>query len=54
MFTAPDLVREIGVSRRAEARESVLLAAARLANRERRIRRRLQRLDGHLAGQRWH
>lgn len=52
MLTAPDVAREIGVSRRAEARESVRLAAARLANRERRIHRRRQRLDGYLAGQR--
>jgi len=52
MFTASDdLAREIGVSRRAEARESVSLAVARLANRERRMRRRIARVDSHIAGQ---
>jgi hypothetical protein len=51
MLTAPDVAREIGVQRRAEARESVLSAAARLARRERRIHRRLQRLDEQIAGQ---
>jgi hypothetical protein len=51
MLTAPDVAREIGVTRRAEARESVLLAAARLARRQRRIDRRLQRIDEQLAGQ---
>lgn len=51
MLTAPDVAREIGVSRRAEARESVLQASARLARRERRIQRRRQRLDEQLAGQ---
>lgn len=51
MLTAPDVAREIGVARRAEARESVLLAAARLARRERRIHQRLQRIDEQLAGQ---
>jgi hypothetical protein len=51
MLTAPELAREIGVARRAEARDSVLLAAARLARRERRIHRRLQRIDEQLAGQ---
>jgi len=52
MLTASDAVaREIGVARRAEARESVSLAAARLANRERRMRRRIERIDSHLAGQ---
>lgn len=50
MLTAPDVAREVGVSRRAEARESELTAAARLANRERRLRRRIERLNGHLAG----
>ncbi len=51
MFTAPDVAREIGVARRAEARESVLLAAARLARRERRLHRRMQRVDEQIAGQ---
>jgi len=52
MITAPDVAREIGVARRAEARESVLLAAARLGNRERKLRARRQRLDNHLIAQR--
>ena len=52
MLTAPDVAREIGVARRAEARESVVLAAARLANRERKLRSRRERLDSHLAAQR--
>ena len=51
MLTAPDVAREIGVARRAEARKSVLSAAARLARRERRLQRRIQRLDEQLAGQ---
>lgn len=51
MLTAPDVAREIGVSRRAEARESVLLAAARLARRERRLQRRIHRLDERMSGQ---
>lgn len=49
MLTAPDVAREIGVARRAEARESELTAAVRLANRQARLQRRIQRLDGHLA-----
>jgi hypothetical protein len=51
MFSAPDVAREIGVSRRVEARASVLTAAARLANRERRLHRRQQRIEERLAGQ---
>ncbi len=51
MLSAPDVAREIGVSRRAEARESVLSAAVRLANRERRLQRRRQRIEERLAGQ---
>lgn len=51
MITAPDVAREIGVERRADARKSVLSAAARLARRERRLSRRLQRLDEQIAGQ---
>jgi hypothetical protein len=50
---AQDVTREIGVSRRAEARKSVLSAAARLANRERRIQRRRQRVEEQLNGQRF-
>ncbi len=52
MTTAPELAREIGRSRRADARESAFLAAARLARRERRIRHRLERINSQLAGQR--
>jgi hypothetical protein len=51
MISASDVAREIGASRRAEARRSVLAAAARLANREARIRRRRQRVEERLAGQ---
>ncbi len=51
MITAADVAREIGVERRAEARESVLSAKARLAKREQRIQRRIQRIDRYLAGQ---
>ena len=51
MTTAADVAREIGVERRAQARESVLLAKARLAKREKRMQRRIQRIDGYLAGQ---
>ena len=52
MFSEPDVVaRELRVSRRAEARESVLSAAVRLANREQRIQRRRQRVEQRLAGQ---
>jgi hypothetical protein len=50
MMSAPDVTREIGVSRRAEARKSVLAAAARLANREQRLHRRRQRVEERLAG----
>jgi hypothetical protein len=51
MISAPDIAREIGVSRRAEARRSALAAAVRLANREARLRRRRQRAEERLAGQ---
>jgi hypothetical protein len=51
MLSAPDVAREIGVMRRAEARESVLLAAAKLARREQRIHSRRQRIDEQLSGQ---
>jgi hypothetical protein len=51
MFSAPDVAREIGVSRRAEARESALSAAVRLANRERRLSSRRQRAEERLSGQ---
>ncbi len=51
MITAADVARELGVERRAEARQSILLAKARLARREARMQRRIQRIDSHLAGQ---
>ncbi len=51
MFSAVDVAREIGVSRRAAARESVVSSAIRLANRERRIQRRRRRVEERLAGQ---
>ncbi|CAN5550512.1 MAG: hypothetical protein H0V23_10905 [Nocardioidaceae bacterium] len=43
------LAREIGVSRRAEAEEAALSTAVRLATRERRLQRRLERVHGHLS-----
>ncbi len=43
------LAREIGVSRRAEAEEAALSTAVRLATRERRLQRRLDRVQGHLS-----
>jgi len=43
------LAREIGVSRRAEAEEAALSTAVRLAARERRLQRRLDRVRGHLS-----
>jgi hypothetical protein len=52
MLTAPDVAREVGVSRRAEARESELISAARLARRQRRLERRIERLHAHLAAHR--
>lgn len=51
MYTGPDVAREISAARRAEARQSVLLAAARLARRQRRLQRRIQRVDEQIAGQ---
>ena len=50
MLTAEEFVaREIGVSRRAEAEEANLSTVARLAARERRLQRRLQRVHGRLS-----
>ncbi len=50
MFAAYEyLAREIGVSRRAEAEEAALSTAARLATRERRLQRRMERLHGRLS-----
>ncbi|MBA2456097.1 MAG: hypothetical protein H0V48_06120 [Nocardioidaceae bacterium] len=43
------VAREIGVSRRAEADEAALSAAVRLGARERRLQRRLERVNGRLA-----
>lgn len=49
MPTAYEFVaREIGVSRRAEAEEAALSTAVRLAARERRLQRRLDRVHGQL------
>ncbi|MGH3498534.1 MAG: hypothetical protein ACRDP1_13820 [Nocardioidaceae bacterium] len=52
MLTAPDLLlaREIGASRRAAAEQSALSAVIRLANREDRLRRRLDRAHSRLSG----
>ena len=52
MLTAADVAREISVSRRAEARESELISAARLARRQRRLERRIERVNGFLAAHR--
>lgn len=43
------LAREIGVSRRAEAEEAALSTAARLTTRQRRLQRRLDRVNGRLS-----
>jgi hypothetical protein len=52
MLSEPDVIaREMRMSRRAEARESVRSAAIRLANREQRLQRRRQRIEERLAGQ---
>ena len=45
MLTATDVAREIGVSRRAEAREAALGTAVRLARRQDRLQARIQRLE---------
>ncbi len=42
--------REIGVSRRREARQSMLVAAARLGNRRNRLQARQERAEARLAG----
>lgn len=42
--------RELGVSRRSEARQSMLVAAARLSARRNRLQRRQERIEAHLAG----
>ncbi len=54
MYTAPDVAREIGASRRAEARCHALVSVARLANRERRIKRRIAIAETRVAGQALH
>ncbi len=52
MPTAYEFVaREIGVSRRAEAEEAALSTVVRLAARERRLQRRLERARGRLNAQ---
>ena len=50
MPTAYDelVTRAIGVSRRAEAEEATLSTAARLASRQRRLQRRLERVHEQL------
>jgi len=50
MPTAYDelVAREIGVSRRAEAEAAVLSTAVRLAARQRRLQRRLERVQGRM------
>jgi hypothetical protein len=42
--------RELGVSRRSEAEQSMLVATARLTARRHRLQRRQERLDARLAG----
>lgn len=42
--------RELGVSRRSEAQQSMLVAAARLSARRNRLQRRQERIEAHLAG----
>jgi hypothetical protein len=42
--------REIGVSRRNEAKQSMLVAAARLGNRRNRAQARQERAEARLAG----
>jgi len=49
MHTVMDVARGIGVSRQVEARELAMGNAVRLANRERRLRARLTRLQGRRA-----
>ncbi|MGI8576532.1 MAG: hypothetical protein ACR2KG_01145 [Nocardioidaceae bacterium] len=49
MSTATDVAREIGVSRRAEAKQAALSAAVRLAKRERRLQARIERLNASLS-----
>ncbi|MDX6298194.1 MAG: hypothetical protein QOI51_2051 [Nocardioidaceae bacterium] len=51
MWTATDLAREIGVARRAEAREVALSTAVRLARRQKRLNKRIERIEESLAGQ---
>lgn len=49
MLTAPDAVaRELGAYRRAGAEAASLSTSVRLANREARLRRRLDRLRGQV------
>lgn len=51
MLTATDVAREIGVARRAEARDAALSTAVRLARRQKRLSRRIERIEQSLAGQ---
>lgn len=43
-------VRELGVSRRSEARQSMLVSAARLSARRNRLQARQERAEARLAG----
>jgi hypothetical protein len=50
MLTATDVAREIGVVRRAEARQAALSTAVRLARRQERLTNRRRRLEESLTG----
>ena len=51
VLTATDVAREIGVSRRAEAREAALMPAeARLARRQQRLNARMERVEKSIIG----
>ena len=50
MSIAPDVAREIVASRRAEAHQAALSTAVRLARRQQRLNKRIQRVDEQLAG----
>lgn len=50
MLTATEVADELGVTRRAGARQAALSAAVRLAKRERRLQARIERLNGSLSG----
>jgi len=50
MSIATDVAREIVASRQVEARRATLGTAARLARRQHRLHRRMQRVDQRLIG----